>query len=85
MIHYPGSIGSVSDHPGAIQGRSTGDRGLAETSDGREMSQYVDFVSGSPMTAGEALWRPVAILPIQPRDTVELRTAKSEGTDEVTR
>ena len=46
MIHYPGSIGSVSDHPGAIRGRSAGDRGLAETSDGREMSRYADSVAG---------------------------------------
>ena len=45
MIHYPGSIGSVSNHPGAIRGRSAGDRGLAETSDGREISQYADFVA----------------------------------------
>ena len=52
MIHYRSRSESAADHLDAIRGVLPSDQGLAETSDGREVSHYADFV-----TEGRRPWR----------------------------
>ena len=54
MMHYPGGNDSARDHPGVIQGRSAGDRGVDEAWGGREMRWYGESVTSRPTSASRA-------------------------------